>query len=319
MAASNIAASVKQRLLNLARKRGVELNRLLTWYGIERLLFRLSCSRHEERFVLKGAMLFHIWREQPHRPTRDLDLLGRGSPDEAALAAIFCELCATKVEDDGVDFAADSVRAEPIREGKSYLGIRIKLLGRLGAARIPLQVDIGFGDSIVPAPETVELPTLLGHVAPRLKTYRRETVIAEKLHAIVDLGLTNTRMKDYFDLWFLAASFSFEAATLAEAIAATFNRRATLLPESLPPGLTAAFADDGLKQSQWRGFLGRSGLSEGLQLSRVVTEIGGFLALPLQGARGGGTPAMNWQPGGPWRDEARIPPEGSVAIARTFK
>ena len=162
-AAPNLAVSVKQRLLNLARKRGVEFNLMLTRYGIERLLFRLSRSGHQGDFVLKGAMLFHIWSELPHRPTRDVDLLGRGSPDAVALASIFRELCATEVEDDGVDFVADSVRAEAIREGNAYRGIRIKLLGQLGVARIPLQIDVGFGDLIVPAPEIVELPALLGH------------------------------------------------------------------------------------------------------------------------------------------------------------
>jgi predicted nucleotidyltransferase component of viral defense system len=306
-ASPNTAASVKQRLLNLARKRGVEFNQLLTWYGIERLLFRLSRSSHQGNFVLKGAMLFHIWREEPHRPTRDVDLLGRGSPDETALAAIFGEVCATEVEDDGVDFVADSVRAEAIREGNAYRGVRVKLLGRLGGARIPLQIDVGFGDSIIPAPEMVELPALLGHPAPRLSAYRRETVVAEKLHAIVDLGFANTRMKDYFDLWFLAANFSFDGATLSEAIAATFSRRETPVPQAVPTGLTEAFAGDAMKQSQWSGFLGRSSVEANLlQLSEVVAEIGRFLAVPLEAARREEILKMRWPAGGPWRDGGEV-------------
>ena len=304
---TNMAASVRDRLKKLADKTSEDFSLLLVRYSIERLLFRLSKSKHKKRFVLKGAMLFHIWREEPHRPTRDVDLLGRGSPDETALAAIFGEVCATEVEDDGVDFVADSVRAEAIREGNAYRGVRVKLLGRLGGARIPLQIDVGFGDSIIPAPEMVELPALLGHPAPRLSAYRRETVVAEKLHAIVDLGFANTRMKDYFDLWFLAANFSFDGATLSEAIAATFSRRETPVPQAVPTGLTEAFAGDAMKQSQWSGFLGRSSVEANLlQLSEVVAEIGRFLAVPLEAARREEILKMRWPAGGPWRDGGEV-------------
>lgn len=308
-ASPNVAASVKQRLLNLANRRGVEFNRLLAWYGIERLLYRLSKTSHERQFVLKGAMLFHIWRDEPHRPTRDVDLLGRGTTDEAALAEIFAEICATDVEDDGVDFAADSVRTEPIREGKSYLGVRIKLMGRIGVARIPLQVDVGFGDSVVPEPEIVELPSLLGHAPPRLSAYRRETVVAEKLHAIVDLGFTNTRMKDYFDLWFLARNFVFEGVALAEAIAATFDRRATTIPDALPTGLTGEFGADPTKQAQWRGFLRRAGLmADELELGEVVSAIGDFLGPPLAMAQKRDWVKMRWPQGGPWTATPELGP-----------
>ncbi len=301
-ASPNVAASVKQRLLNLAKKRGVEFNRLLTWYGIERLLYRLSRTNHERRFVLKGAMLFHLWRDEPHRPTRDVDLLGSGAPDEAALAEIFAETCAANVEDDGLDFAADSVRTEPIREGNSYVGVRIKLMGRIGMARIPLQIDVGFGDAVVPAPQTVELPALLGHAPPRLSVYRRETVVAEKLHAIVDLGFTNTRMKDYFDLWFLSANFAFDGVTLAQAIAATFDRRSTTIPDALPTGLTDEFANDPTKRAQWLGFLRRAGLqADEIGLGKAVSAIGEFLGPPLAMARSRDFVKMSWPQGGPWR------------------
>lgn len=250
-------------------------------------------------------MLFHIWRDEPHRPTRDVDLLGRGAPDEASLA----EICAADVEDDGVDFAAESVRAEPIREGNSYVGVRIKLMGRIGVARIPLQVDIGFGDSVVPPPQTVELPALLGHAPPRLSAYRRETVVAEKLHAIVDLGFTNTRMKDYFDLWFLSANFDFEGRTLTEAIAATFDRRTTTIPDVLPTGLTGEFGDDPTKQAQWRGFLRRSGLTtDNLELGEVVSVIAGFLARPMTMARRREAVTIRWPAGGPWTAITEPPP-----------
>jgi len=301
-ASPNVAASVKQRLLNLAKKRGVEFNRLLTRYGIERLLYRLSRTCHERQFVLKGAILFQIWRPEPHRPTKDVDLLGSGTPDETSLAKIFAEICAVDVEDDGVDFAADSVRTEPIREGNSYLGVRIKLMGRIGVARIPIQVDVGFGDSVVPAPQTAELPALLGHAPPRLRAYCRETVVAEKLHAIVDLGFTNTRMKDYFDLWFLSVNFAFDSVTLAEAIAATFDRRSTTIPDALPTGLTDEFANDSTKRAQWLGFLHRAGLqTEEIDLEKAVSVIGAFLVPPLAMARTRDLRKLSWPPGGPWQ------------------
>ena len=285
-ASPNVAASVEQRLLNLAKKRGVEFNRQLTWYGIERLLCRLSRTSHERRFVLKGAMLFHIWHDEPHRPTRDAGLLRTGASDEAALAKIFVEICAANVEDDGVDFAADSVRTEPIREGNSCVGVRIKLMGRIGVARSPLQVDVGFGDAVVPAPQTVELPALLGRAPPRLSAYRRETVVAEKLHAIVDLGLTNTRMKDYFDLGFLSANFAFDGVTLAGSIAATFERRSTVIPDVLPTGLTEGFANDLTRRARWRGFLHRAGLqADEIGLGKAGSVIGEFLGPPLAMAR----------------------------------
>lgn len=176
-------------------------------------------------------------------------------------------------------------------------------MGRIGVVRIPLQVDIGFGDTVVPAPQTVELPALLGHAPPRLSAYRRETVVAEKLHAIVDLGFTNTRMKDYFDLWFLSANFAFDGVALAEAIAATFDRRSTSIPDALPTGLTGEFGDDSTKQAQWRGFLRRSGLTTAeleLELGEVVSVIVGFLAPPMAMARRPEAVSMRWPAGGPW-------------------
>ena len=171
----NVAASVKQRLLNLARERGEEFNLLLNRYGVERLLYRLSRSEHASEFILKGAMLFLVWTEVAHRPTRDLDLLGRGPPGQERLQAVFRGVCGVAVPEDGLEFPGESVRVERIRDDAAYAGVRIRLEGRLGSARLPLQIDVGFGDAVLPPPEPIEFPVLLDHPAPNLHAYRPET------------------------------------------------------------------------------------------------------------------------------------------------
>jgi predicted nucleotidyltransferase component of viral defense system len=200
----NLTASVRARLMNLARQGREDFGEVLSRYARERLLYRLSASDYRERFVLKGALLFSYWAGAPHRPTRDLDLLGRGEPDMALLEEAFRDICRAEVEPDGLAFLEDSVRGERIKEEEEYEGVRLRLTAALGNARIPLQVDVGFGDAVVPAPEEVAFPTLLGMPAPQLKAYRRETVVAEKFEAMVKLGMLNSRMKDFYDVWELS-------------------------------------------------------------------------------------------------------------------
>jgi len=252
------AASVRQRLLNIAKERREEFNFVLLRYGLERLLFRLGQSRYAGSFVLKGAMLFPLWSGSPHRATKDMDLLGSGPPDIARFIDIFREVAATEV-DDGVTFLPGTVAGASIREEAIYDGIRITLDGRLGVARIPLQVDVGFGDAVTPAPVETSYPVILPDMpVPRLRVYARETAIAEKVEAMVALGLGNSRMKDFFDIWFLSRTFEFEEATFGAAIRATFARRQTPLPDEVPVALTTAFAEDPSKATQWRAFIGRS-------------------------------------------------------------
>ena len=298
----NNAASVKQRLLNLARERNEDFNALLTRYGIERLLYRLSRSEHAADFVLKGAQLFHLWSDAPHRPTRDLDLLGTGAPDLPRLEAVFRSVCATVVEDDGLDFPLDTVHAGRIRDDAEYEGIRVRLEARLGVAHIRLQVDIGFGDATPTPPDWVAFPVLLDQASPMLRAYRRESVVAEKLQAMVVLGLANSRMKDFFDVRFLAIAFDFEGPELTRAIEATFSRRRTPIPSAPPTALTELFADSLEKKTQWRAFLNRSRLeSKDLALPNVVESLRCFLLPPLE-ALAGGTPFDHrWNRGGPWR------------------
>lgn len=293
---TNLPASVHDRLLKIAKERGEEFQNLLINYALERWLYRLSQSPHRDRFVLKGAMLFALWTDEPHRSTQDLDLLGYGGNSIAEMERVFREICAVACAADGLEMSPESVEGGLIREDQKYEGVRINLLAMLGKARIPLQIDVGFGDAVVPPPAETEYPTLLELPAPRLRVYRRETVVAEKFHAMVERGISNSRMKDYFDLWVLAGSFEFEGATLAEAIRAAFERRQTPLPIAVPVGLSDAFGNHPEKLAQWRAFARRGKLKAGnVSLPEVVSRVRDFL-MPLVDALAAGLP-----PGGRWQ------------------
>jgi hypothetical protein len=277
------AASVQARLLAGAKARSEEFNLTLTRYALERFLYRISVSPGRDQLWLKGAMLFSLWFETPHRPTRDADFLGLGNMDASALAEVVAAACAVKV-DDGMTFDTASMTIEEIREDAHYGGLRVRFLGQLGTARCSVQLDVGYGDAVTPGPEDIEYPTLLDELpAPRLKAYPRVTVVAEKLEAIVHLGMANSRMKDYFDLLALVREGALQLELLAKAIAATFARRRTALPVDVPLGLSNAFAHDETKRKQWRAFLQRNKL-EGPELDQVVNELRDYFAEPLRRA-----------------------------------
>ncbi|MAT73439.1 MAG: hypothetical protein CMJ58_28480 [Planctomycetaceae bacterium] len=296
----NLAASVRQRLMNIARAEGTDFQYLLTRYGLERLLYRLSKSPYADRFVLKGAMLFQLWTAAPYRPTRDLDLLATGTPSPSDFEEVFHNVCRHEVEDDGLTFDVQGIRAEAIKEEDEYQGIRIRGGATLGNIRIPLQVDIGFGDAVTPRPLEIEYPTLLAFPAPKLLAYNRETVVAEKFQAMVFLGMANSRMKDFFDVWSLAREFEFAGPALAEAIAATFQRRRTSIPDALPIALSDGFALDSQKNTQWHAFLRKGNLAEA-PLPQVVALVRQFLMAPLEALRSDDPFSLHWKPGGPWR------------------
>ncbi len=270
----NVSASVSQRLLNLRQARGEDYNALLTQYAVERFLYRLSKSDFAERFVLKGAMLFRVWSGALHRPTKDLDLLGYGEASPAAVAKAVREVIATPVADDGLVFDSDSVTASEIREEHEYGGIRVKVTAMLGNARVPMQIDVGFGDAITPEAVIGPYPTLLNTDAPDLWMYPPETVVAEKLEAAVALGMTNSRMKDYYDLLVIFRTYELADDSLAKAIAATFQRRQTPLPEGVPPALSDEFGSDATRQRLWREFLHRLRIKDApADFGEVVTNI----------------------------------------------
>jgi len=273
----NIAAAVKARLQNVASKRNENFNLLLLRYGIERLLYRLCQSKYADRFLLKGAMLFVVWDDKPHRPTRDLDLLGFVPAEKQEMARIFQEIVTTPVIDDGLVFDAATVKAEDIREDNDYGGIRVTLLARLGTAEVPVQIDVGVGDIVTPAPETITFPSLLEFPPPRIRVYPAYTVAAEKFEAMVTLGAANTRLKDYYDLWFLSRRFEFDRVTLKKAIEATFAQRRTKLPQP-PEPFTDAFANDPIKQVQWSAFLRRNGMADSSKkFAEIVATLRDFI------------------------------------------
>jgi predicted nucleotidyltransferase component of viral defense system len=300
---ANLVASVHQRLLNLSKATGEEFNFLLVRFAIERFLHRLAQSRHADQFVLKGALLFLVWDVPVHRPTRDLDLLGFSDGSAEQLARVFREICQVDVTPDGLVFDPKTVQVRPIREEQAYGGQRISLTALLGRARIPIRIDVGYGDVIVPASVETTYPTLLDFPAPQIRVYSKEAVIAEKVHAMVILDMTNSRMKDFFDLWTLARLFRFDGDVLMRAINTTFERRQTPLPQSVPVALTAEFSEKHDKIKQWQAFVRRNRLEVDVAgLPGAVAELSVFLSPLLQAAVEGHPVSAIWEPGGPWTE-----------------
>lgn len=297
----NVVASVHQRLLNHAREHGEELQSVLVRYALERLLYRLSLSVHREILILKGAMLVKLWIDQPYRATRDLDFLGFGEINAGRFEDIFRLICRQATEDDGLVFHPDSVRVEAIKQGQEYEGLRIHLRATLGKALIPVQVDIGFGDVVVPAPVEVTYPTLLRFSAPTIRAYQVETVIAEKFQAMVVLGMSNSRLKDFYDIHMIADRLSIDGLLLYHALAATFQRRRTTIPVGFPVALSLAFAQDRRHQAQWHGFLRRNQITDVTgDLTAIVGTIQQFIMPPIQALHSGHPFRMRWPPGGAW-------------------
>jgi predicted nucleotidyltransferase component of viral defense system len=297
----DLAASIKQRLLNLARETSQDFQALLTRYALERLLYRVGRSPYRDRLLLKGAFLFVAWQDDTHRPTRDLDLLSSGEADVDELERVFRDLIEVNVEADGLEFDATTVKGELIRHDDPYHGVRLHLRATLGKARIPLQVDVGFGDAIVPDPVELEFPTLLDLPHPWVRAYPVEAVIAEKAEAMVRLGLINSRLKDFYDLWRIASKRTLDGATLSRALTSTFHRRHTQIPHGDPPGLTAAFVADAARCRQWSALV-RTYDPGGFdpELQTVLELLRQFLGPVLQAIRDGGRLELTWIPGRGW-------------------
>ena len=294
----NKTASIRQKLLNLARERNEDFGLVLTKYGLERILIRLAISEYRSVFILKGALLFELWTEQRYRPTRDADFLARGRNSVERFVAIFQEICTIDVEEDGLRFDPATVTAERITEDADYEGIRVKFVGYLENARIPIQIDLGFGDVITPASVKAEFPTLLGMAAPELLTYPRETVIAEKCESLVSLGLTNSRMKDLHDIRSLARGFLFDADSLSQAIRRTFENRGTKLQIGAPVVFTPEFFDDPNRKKQWAAFCNKNKTYvEAVSLRKVCGDIAAFLGPILVALEGKKVFPKTWKAG----------------------
>ncbi len=294
----NIPASVRQRLFNRAKSERRPFNELLQYFAMERFLYRLSQSSHADRFILKGALMLRVWRSPEVRPTMDIDMLGRTSNEEIDIITQIRDILTEDVEADGLVFDPDSIQAEHITEDADYNGIRIRFLGALGSVRVNMQIDIGFGDIIFPKPEELDFPTMLNFSAPRLLCYSRESSISEKLEAMVKLGMLNSRMKDFYDIWLLSRQFDFDGANLAEAIRRTFLQRGTVLPTEIE-----VFAEPFIvaKQTQWEAFCKRLQQNHVPSLFReIMTSVNRFLS-PIVAALSSDKPSpTNWIAPGPW-------------------
>lgn len=290
----NTAASVRARLKNKALEKNTEFQTLLIRFGNERLLYRLSQSEYKTDFLLKGAALFAVWTGEPHRPTRDLDLLGFGANDIPTLENIFCEICAIDGGGDGLQFVADTIKGAEIRADKNYQGVRVTMLAVLDGARIPLQIDIGFGDAVTPAAEMKTLETILDLPKPRLRIYPKETVVAEKFEAMVKFGITNSRMKDFWDVRFLIKEFDFDGALLQKAIRATFAARQTSVPQTFPTALTDAFAENASTAADWTAFIKRSRITSDIDFLAVLESLREFFAPLIEAEAGNANFGKTW-------------------------
>lgn len=280
-----IDQSIQQRLLNMSREQNEDFQLTLIRFGLERFLYRLSKSKYCEQFILKGAFLFTLWTDYRFRPTKDIDLLGLGNRSPEHLGAIFREICVIKVEPDGIVFDESSIHITEIREEQEYGGNRVKLMGQLGKAKMSLQVDVAYGDVITPKTEEHDFPSILGMPSPRIYTYPKETVVAEKLQSMVRLGMQNSRMKDFFDIFWMTMLFSYEGPVLTEAIQSTFKRRKTNILSTPPLAFSAEFANDSVKRSQWKAFLNKNsilGISE--DFNDIIKRLRDFLAPPFKAA-----------------------------------
>jgi hypothetical protein len=295
------AESIRQRLRNELRGRGEDVTLGLQRYAVERFLYRLGQSQHRQRFVLKGATLFAIWGTA-YRPTRDIDFTGYGSADSEDVIRALRDVCDMADPVHQLVFDTANITAEPIRDGSEYDGLRIRIRARLGASDIPIQIDIGFGNAIVPGPEEAEYRTILGDPPPRILAYPRESVVAEKTHAMVVLGQRNSRMKDFYDIYAMAGAFHFERTTLVHAVKATFERRRTPVQAELPEALAAPFYADQSRATQWRAYVTRNGLSDApADFSQVGERIIAFLHPIWDAIVSDDATAADWQDGGPWR------------------
>jgi predicted nucleotidyltransferase component of viral defense system len=297
----NVAASMRAKLLDRARERKEDFQFMLGRWVAERFLFRLGKSDQREVFVLKGATLFLIWQGKLPRPTRDIDFLGYGSAQIKTVTESIRVVCSIEAAD-GIVFDLAGITGEEIREEAEYDGVRVRVPASLDGAKVQLQVDIGFGDAVDPAPEVTAFPVMLEMESPRLKTYPPEVVIAEKLQAMVQLGIANSRMKDFFDIWMLSREQSFTMSRLRRAVVATFARRKTQIPSERPTALTDAFLKEKGKAGQWTAFLSRMQLPKGLaDLDAVGNAIADFVMPVFEAARAQNPAELEWPPKGPWK------------------
>lgn len=297
---TNVAASVRQRLQNVGRSTNRPFQEVLQYFAMERFLYRLSQSPHADRVVLKGALMFNVWQTPTSRPTKDIDLLGRLDNNPSVLGAVIRDVCRQPVEDDGLVFDSTTISASIIKEDADYEGVRVTFRGNLENTRIAMQIDIGFGDVISPRAEAMVYPTILDHSKPKLYGYPRETVVAEKFEAMVKLGMLNSRMKDFYDLWVISRQFDFVGTRLITAIERTFANRGTTI-NAHPIAFSPAFTEDAAKGKQWQAFVKKSRLRDvPTEMEAVVDVISAFLQAPAVAVAERESFSRVWHAPGPW-------------------
>ncbi len=295
----NLPGSVRQRLLNIAKDKGEDFQLFLDRYAAERFLYRLSKSEYSSGFALKGATLFAIWSEAPYRSTRDIDLLVWGNNSVSQLEELFRHVCNMDVEDDGLVFDRNTLKATEINEDEEYTGVRVNLITLLGVAKANVQIDVGFGDVITPKAVEVQCPSILGFPSAVMLAYPMETVIAEKVQAMVMLGMVNSRLKDFSDIHHLASKFEFQGSTLCEALRTTFARRQTELPKDIPTALTERYYGSGEREAQWKAFKKKTAVKSPLTFAETCLSLQQFLMPPLTAVGADEPFTKTWRPSGP--------------------
>ncbi len=298
----NIQASVRARLQNKAKETNRPFAEVLQYYGMERFLYRFSKSDYANKFVLKGALLFTVWQIPERRTTLDIDFLARFDNQVANIETVVRSICDHAVDSDGLFFDAKTVQGRKIKEDADYEGVRVKFIGFLNRSRIPMQIDVGFGDIVYPKIKVIEYPVILDFPKPHLKGYPAESVISEKFEAMIKLGLLNSRMKDFYDIWLMMRQFDFSGTNLAEALKKTFNHRKTDLPVGKPLFAEEIYDEKSDRQTLWRTFLRKGDIKQAPdRLVTTAKEIENFLVEPLDALNKGIGFSKEWKTPGQWK------------------
>ena len=299
---TNLNASIRARLQNKANDTGRPFAEVMQYYGIERFLYRFSKSEYKDKFILKGALMFTVWDVPERRTTLDIDFLGRYDNQTIEIEKVMKDVCNVDVQADGLVFDAKTVTAQKIKEDADYEGVRVKFTGFLDRSRISMQIDVGFGDAVYPKPKMIDYPVILDLPKPHLKGYAPETVVSEKFEAMVQLGLLNSRMKDFYDIWLMMRQFDFEGTELAEALKRTFAHRKTSFPQGRQLFVEEIYDENSDRQMLWKTFLKKGNIKHASEkLSIIAKDIEGFLRKPLEAINKGEDFKSEWKALGPWK------------------
>ncbi len=298
----NLQASVKDRLLNIAKETNCPFLEILQHYGMERFLYRFSCSKYKDKFILKGALMFTVWQISERRTTLDIDFLANYDNQVVTIEKVIKDICNVSVIPDGLIFDAETVKGQRIKEEMEYEGVRVKFIGLLGRSRIPMQIDVGFGDIIYPSPKAIDYPVILDFPKPLLKGYPPESVVSEKFEAMIKLGFINSRMKDFYDIWLMIHRFNFNGLHLVEALKKTFKRRKTTLPRNKPFFAEEIYDEKSDRQTLWRAFLKKEGIKFAPEkLSDIARELEEFLIEPINSINSNYEFHKVWDVSGAWK------------------